>query len=176
MRGPKPVRIELTQKQRSVLEKIIRRETCHQRDMRRAKIVLAAEKGMNNQQVGDFVGTTRDSARLWRGRWHAAEEIISLVKEENADALEKQILTVLSDEPRPGGPVTFSPEQVCQIIAVACESPENSGRPVTHWTPKELASEVIKRGIVENISPRTVGRFLKRSRFKTSSKPVLAEQ
>ena len=30
---------------------------------------------------------------------------------------------------------TFTPEQLCQLMALACESPEVSGRPVTRWTP-----------------------------------------
>ena len=66
-----------------------------------------------------------------------------------------------SDLPRSGSPGKFTAEQVTQILAVACEDPEASGRPVTHWTPRELADEVAKRGIVESISPRQVGRFLK---------------
>ena len=67
---------------------------------------------------------------------------------------------VLSDEQRPGAPATFSAEQLAQIIAVACEAPEESGRPVTHWPPGELAAEVIERGIVASISPRHVDRVL----------------
>ena len=43
---------------------------------------------------------------------------------------------------------------------MACELPTESGRPITHWTQEELAFEVIKRGIVEYISPRSVARFL----------------
>ena len=52
---------------------------------------------------------------------------------------------MLSDEPRSGRPATFEPEQICQIVALACESPETSDRPVTHWTHAELADEAIKR-------------------------------
>jgi putative transposase len=58
---------------------------------------------------------------------------------------------------------------------VACEDPQESGRPVTHWTPRELAEEVIKRGIVTSISPRSVGRFLGRRRLEAPSEPLLAE-
>jgi putative transposase len=68
----------------------------------------------------------------------------------------------LSDSPRSGWAGKFSAEQVAQIIAVACEPPEKCGRPVTHWTPRELADEVKKRSIVASISVRQVGRFLKR--------------
>lgn len=84
------------------------------------------------------------------------------------------ILGCLSDQPRSGSPGKFSAEQICQIVAMACEPPEEYGRPVTHWTPKELADEADKQGIVESISTRHAGRFLKRSRFETASVPLLA--
>ncbi len=74
--------------------------------------------------------------------------------------LMEQISTVLSDEARPGGPATFGVEQIVEIVAVACELPTSSGRPISHWTPRELADQVVKRGIVTSISPRSVGRFL----------------
>lgn len=78
------------------------------------------------------------------------------------------------DEPRQGAPVKFTAQQVVQIMALACELPQASGLPISQWSGRELATEAVKRGIVETISPRSVERFLKRSRFKTSSKPVLA--
>ena len=44
---------------------------------------------------------------------------------------------------------------------MACEPPEKSGRPITHWTAHELADEVVKRGIVASISTTQVGRYLR---------------
>jgi putative transposase len=76
---------------------------------------------------------------------------------------------VLSDQLRPGTPSKFSVEQIVQIVALACESPQNAQRPVNQWTPTELAQEAVKRGLVEDISPRSVGRFLKRGNLATSS-------
>jgi putative transposase len=67
----------------------------------------------------------------------------------------------LQDWPRSGSPGKFSAEQLVQLIALACEAPQDSGYPVSHWTPQEIAAEASKRGIVESISPRPVGRFLK---------------
>jgi putative transposase len=67
-------------------------------------------------------------------------------------------------------------EQICQIIAVACEEPALSGRSITEWTPRELADEIIKRQIVSSISASQVWRFLKRGGVETASKPLLAEQ
>jgi transposase len=83
---------------------------------------------------------------------------------------------VLADAPRSGAPATFSPEQIVQLVAVACEPPEQSGRPIDHWTARELADEVKKRGLVPDISPRTAGRFLKRGRPATAPQPLLAER
>jgi putative transposase len=78
------------------------------------------------------------------------------------------VLTGLSDQPRSGTPPKFTAEQIVQITAVACEAPSKSGRPVSHWTPSELADEVVKRQIVESISVSSVGRFLKSGRLKTT--------
>ena len=72
----------------------------------------------------------------------------------------------LADAPRPGGPTTFSLEQILQLFAMACEKPENYGRPISHWTSRELADEVSKQGIVKSISPRHVGRLMNEADLK----------
>jgi transposase len=56
------------------------------------------------------------------------------------------------------------------ILAVACEPPEKSGRPITHWTAHELADEVIKRGIVPSISVTQVGRYLREAALQPHKK------
>lgn len=87
-------------------------------------------------------------ARLWRNRWLE-------LSEKNIPVVER-----LADAPRPGAPMTFSLEQMVQLFAIACEKPEDYGRPISHWTARELASEVVKLGIVTSISPRHVGRLM----------------
>ena len=72
---------------------------------------------------------------------------------------------ILTDVPRPGTPVSFSAEQRAQIIALAGENPEDSARPITHWTPRDLADEIVKRGIADSISVRSVGRILAETDF-----------
>ncbi len=62
--------------------------------------------------------------------------------------------------------MTFSLEQILQLFAIACEKPEEYGRPISHWTARELADEVIQQGIVETISPRHVGRLLNEADLK----------
>lgn len=177
MPGPRPMPITMTPRQRAALERLARRATSPQRTVQRARIVLAAAEEANNQQVAARLGLNRETASIWRTRWLAASaKLVAAETDADDKTLGAFIEDILADTPRPGAPATFTPEQLCQLMAVACEAPQASGRPVTRWTPRELADEVIQRGIVDRISPRTVGRFLKRSRYTAPSVPVLAQQ
>jgi putative transposase len=165
MPGPKPKEIELTQRQRETLNHLIRRERSSQQLVRRVKIILAAADHRNNQHNADLLGMTPTTVRLWIERWNMASDILAKAEaDENEKSLSVAICNVLADDTRPGRPAEFSPELFCQIIAVACENPEDLGRPISHWSQRELADEVLKRNLVDKISPRSVGRFLKRSR------------
>jgi transposase len=178
MPGPAAERIVVSARQRQVLERIVRRGTSPQQQVRRAGIILAAAAGANNEQVGRAVGVIEETVRVWRRRWgQAAEALLAAEAEGGATddrALEVVVAGVLADDPRSGTPPTFSPEQVCQIVALACEPPAVSGRPIERWTPRELADEAVQRGIVARISPQSVERFLKGGRAAAASEPLLA--
>ena len=60
----------------------------------------------------------------------------------------------------PAPPCTYTAEQVCQIISVACERPEDSGLPISHWSLSSLAYEVIKRGITIDTDPEAKWIFI----------------
>ena len=68
----------------------------------------------------------------------------------------------LSDVPRPGKPARITAEQVAKIVALACETPADSQRPISQWSSRELAAEIQRRGIVAQISARHAARLLKR--------------
>jgi hypothetical protein len=68
----------------------------------------------------------------------------------------------LQDGPRPGAPARISADQRCQIEALTCEEPENSERPISQWSAREIADEMMKRKIVEHISGRHAASLLKR--------------
>jgi putative transposase len=147
--------------QRQILEKIIRRFKSNQQHVFRAKIILCAAAGLGNQQIAEQLNTTRLTVRTWRERWSQKTEILSRVEsEEGEKALYQKIIGVLSDAPRSGAPITYKAEVICQIIALACQPPQECGHPISHWTPTALRLEVIKQGIVKDISVRQVGRFL----------------
>ena len=178
MPGPQPRPIVLTNRQRETLKHLTRRTSSTQGLVRRARIVLAAAEGHNNEQIACRLGINRETARLWRRVWSDAQELLVAAEEETSEkALRECVEGVLADALRSGAPATFAPEQIVQIVALACEDPrEGSGRAVSHWTPRELADEAVKRGIVGSISPRSVGRFLGRGGFEAPPNALLAKQ
>ena len=175
-RGAKPKVIDVSKRQQGILKKIVKRKKSPQDLVRRAQIILAsADRKARNQHIADDLGTSRLTVRTWRKRWESAKEALETVEERKDDKeLERYIIEVLADEYRSGTPPTFTPEQICQIMAVACEEPKQSGRPINAWTLKELVDEVIKREIVTGISERQVGRFLKGQRSQTAPMALLA--
>ena len=170
--------IMLTARQRACVEQIARRQTNPQRLVRRAKLLLAMDAGATNSQIARQMHLNRGTVCLWRHRWLALTPKLAQGEVEGVSdkALTTMIAAVLTDTPRPGTPATFTAEQIVQIVAVACEPPEESGRPISHWTPREVADEVRKRGMVETISTRSVGRFLKSGRFEATPGGVLAQR
>jgi len=153
MPGPKAPIVNLSEMERAGLEKLIKRRQVGQQIALRARIVLTAADGQSNQAIAIRYKVTLDTARLWRNRWIQLQDIT---------LADLSIEDRLQDAPRPGKPAQITADQRCQIEALACEKPENHGRPITHWTAREIADELKKRKIVKDISPRHAARLLKR--------------
>ena len=182
----------LTPTQRETLQRLERRQRSSQQLVRRVRIVLEAASDASNTRIAGFLGIDRGQVRTWRKRWLACQPRLIAAEEEakekagedvdddrstNGVLITEVVQEVLADEPRPGTPPTFTPEQVVRIVALACEDPrEESGRPITHWSTAELADEAIERGIVQSISARSVGRFLGRGGSETPQDALLAKQ
>lgn len=153
MRGPKPPAIILTDSERQNLKLVTRRRSASQHLALRARIILAAADGLNNAQIARQQAVTVDTVRHWRNRWLLVQPI---------PLTELTVDERLADAPRAGKPPTITDEQVCRIIALACEAPSQSGRPISHWSSQEIAREIKQRGIVSQISARHAARLLKR--------------
>jgi transposase len=152
---PKAQEVNLSEGERSGLEKLVKRHQIGQQIALRARIVLAAAGGYKNKEIAQTYHITLDTVRLWRNRW---------VKLQGISLDDLSLEERLADAPRPGAPGRITADQRCRIEALACEKPEESDRPITHWTAREIADEVLKRKIVESISPRHAARLLKRGR------------
>lgn len=184
MPSPKAPCIEVTPRQQTALVKLARRQTGVHRLVERAQMVLHFHEGAANLKVAQAMQLNRGTVRYWRERWLQATP--SLLEAENAletalaagemtsaqaeKALQELVEQALTDEPRSGTPPTFDAEQVVQIVAIAYENVADSGLPVSHWTPREVAAEAVRRGIVPRISTRSVGRFLKAGGSQTPSR------
>ena len=154
----------MTEQEKETLIKLIAKHKTSQAKALRARIILQFNEGKTKSAIAKALGVVYNTVLRWTKRWKNNSEI---------DAEER-----LEDLPRRGCPDKFSPEQICKIIATCCEDPAEYGRPITHWTQRELVDEVIKQKIVESISTSEVGRILKendlqphRSRYWLNVKP-----
>lgn len=160
------IEIQLSKAEETALNKIVKKHKTGQQIVKRARIVLAANEGKGNHQIKRELQLGLNTVRRWRERWH----LLAPIPLTELSALER-----LEDAPRPGAPTQITADQRCQIEKLACEKPEASGRPISQWTNRELADEIVKQGIVETISPRHAGRLLKRSRYQTPSDSLLVD-
>ncbi len=157
----KAANVPLTEKQQQVLQKITRATTAPRRLAQRARVILLAFAGALNVVIAGEVGLSRKQVGRWRRRWQQSfDALVAIECSERQSMLHRTIEDVLSDAPRRGSPGTYSAEQVTHIIAIACEPPGQSGRPIETWTGRELADEAAQRGIVKSISTSQVNRYL----------------
>jgi putative transposase len=153
----------LTPVQEQVLTRLTRAHTTPQKLAERAQLILLAAAGTGVRETARQLGIWPKTVRHWLRRWRTAAAAMPVAQR-------------LADAPRPGAPATFTPEQICAIVALACEQPdEESDLPLSHWSRSELARCAVERGIVDRISNSSVGRFFKRSRPSTAPRARLAD-
>lgn len=160
--GRRAAKIILSLAERSELEGLLRTRSTPQQLALRARMIVLAADGLSVTETAQRLGVWRKTVSEWRKRWSLGAE--------HGGVSER-----LGDRPRSGAPATFTPEQICAIIALACEPPPESGHPVTHWPQQAVADEAMRRGIVETVSQRSVGRFFKRNGLETPSHPLLTD-
>jgi putative transposase len=151
MRGPKPDPLSVSDIERNELQRMVRGHTTAQQVALRARIILEADAGKNNSQIARELGLSVETVRAWRKRWLALQSVA---------LTDLSVQDRLSDVPRPGRRSQISAEQLCQLVAMACEQPKE--RPISQWTGREIADEAMSRGIVKQISPRHAARLLKK--------------
>lgn len=168
-----PTELPLSAAVRDVLENLESQGSTPQQIAERARLILELAAGGSNPQVAKRLRMHPTCVRTWRNRWMDRQERLGPV-ENDTRKLRAEVVAVLKDEPKSGVPPTFTAEQVAAIIALACEPPEKAGVPITHRSTISLAEEAVRRGIVERISPDSVGRFLKAARAQAPQGQTLA--
>lgn len=140
--------ITVTASERHRLKKLVRTHTAAQRDVTRASIVLLAARSLSNNKIATRLGISVDTVRTWRGRYAG------------------QGREGLADRPRSGRPPRFTPVQVAEVKALACQLPAEHGVPLSVWSAPELAREAVTAGIVDAVSASSVRRWLAEDTIK----------
>ena len=135
--------------QREALEQLVRTHSTPQQLAIRARIIVQAADGVGVRESARALGVWPKTVRYWRQRWRQAA---------NGQCAAER----LADGARSGAPPTFTPEQICAVVAMTCEKPSESERAISHWSQREIADEAMRRGLIPSISQRSVGRFLKK--------------
>ena len=173
-------KIIVSERQQVLLKEFSKSRTVGKSVSQRATIILLGFQGLFNEEIALRVGLNRQQVGLWRQRWRDTWDSLCVWECTEPHRLREAILDVLSDAPRPGAPATFTAEQVSQIVALACEPPKLSGRPIDHWTLRELRDEAIKRKIAgyrlrllrqAAVQPHRKKMWLNTRRTPSSSRP-----
>ena len=150
------VSIELTPAERGALEGMARRRRTAQGLARRARIVLAAAAGLENQAIARSVGADENTVGKWRRRF-AAHRIDGL-----------------HDEPRPGAPRQIGDDEIAETIRLTLETTPPGA---THWSLRAMAEAV-------GHAPSTIHRIWQAfglqphrvETFKLSTDPLFVEK
>lgn len=146
--------------QQELLQRMGHRPTHAQRLVKRGHIILEAASGMSNRKIAQHLQVDYETVRRWRDRWEAAEGRLETIEAKGMPKLLNSAIEVLlTDEKRPGAPGTFTFEQFMQIMALACERPTESDRPVSSWTPTELAMKQSNAALLSTFRPARWGVF-----------------
>jgi Homeodomain-like domain/DDE superfamily endonuclease len=140
--APRARQITLTAAERRRLKALAYSHTAAYQQVIRVRIVRDAAHGYSNAKIARRQGVTIDTVRRWRDRY--------------AD----EGLRGLADRRRSGRPPRFTPVQVAEVKALACQLPAETGLPLSRWSCPDLAGEVVARGIAPAISASTVRRIL----------------
>lgn len=161
--GRQAAKIILSAEERKALDRLISAHSTAQQLALRARMIVLASEGVGVGETADRLGVWRKTVSQWRQRWLSSSG-------GQATPAER-----LSDAPRSGAPPRITAQEVCRLVALACERPEDSDVPLSHWSASDLAREAMRRGLVDRISPRSVGRILKRCRPQAPSGALLAD-
>lgn len=148
--------IELEPQEEEALQRVACRPTSELRLSQRAQIILHAAAGRSNLEIQGQLGGDLKTIGKWRRRY------LQRRRDEPGNSVEQW----LADASRPGCPPRFDELFWTDVLAIATSDPEGSQRPITHWSSRELAEEVVQRELTECIHRSTISRFLAECRLQ----------
>ncbi len=161
----KAAKVVVTEKQQAILNEFASSRSVSVSLSQRSRIILLAFEGLNNEQIQLRVELGHDQVGRWRRRWRDNwDRLIGIECSEERVELKNAIKELLADNHRTGRPPRIRSEQQAELIAKACEDPQDSGRPIANWTSDELAHQMTTSGVIAQISGRWVRHLLSRAK------------
>ncbi len=155
-RGRPLAELRISEAQREILERWLRRRKTAQALALRARLVLACASGASNQTVAAKLGLTPQTVGKWRGRFL------------------NQGVDGLLDEPRPGGPRTITDAEVERVLTLTLETQPPDA---THWSTRSMAR---RSGLSQSAVSRIWRAFAlqphRSESFKLSPDPLFIEK
>jgi transposase len=172
----KALKIQMTERCLALVEKELKRHQLEKHYALRLNIILKSHRGMQNKDIALVLECDEKTVRRWRKRfWMQQEALAAYEKSEGlVPVRDKELVAKIkegvSDSARSGAPSRISQRDMDRLVALACESPEKYGLPITNWTYGELAKQAARMGIT--LSSVHLGRILKK-RLASTQKPLL---
>ena len=138
--------VELSESERDNLNDLVAGGKRAVRKVKRAQILLAADKGALDEDIARSVQVGTSTVYRTKRRF-----------------VEFGLEQALAEEPRPGAPRKLSTNEEAMLVALACASPP-VGR--AKWTLELLAEEMVRLTSHEVISRDTIGRRLDENDLK----------
>ena len=151
----------LTKNMYEILNRFSRSRSLPASVVKRSQIIILSSQGETNQKISAKIGLHYDNVATWRNRFLQNHSKLSELEGAGTEKLSEEIVRILSDEKRPGAPAKFRPDQIVKIVNLACKAPQEYGYEVSQWNLPLLVKEITKSGIADQISAKTVSRFLK---------------
>jgi len=147
-RSAPPILLEPSEQ--ATLRRLASNATSELRISQRAQIILRAAQGHSNLEIRHQLGCDLKTIGKWRQRY------LKRRQDEPGCDVEQW----LADAKRPGRPPQFDEFFWIDVLALTTSNPQDSQRPVTHWSSSELAEEVVERELAPSIHRSTISRFL----------------
>jgi len=139
----KPNRIKLASRDRRFLEGFRAKGQHSAREVTRAHILLALERGISTPRIQEVLGVSR--MVIWRTQ--------SAYQEKGLDY-------ALYDATRPGQPAKYGTDQEAEVVTLACSQPPQGE---ARWTIRSLTIAARHRPKLEGVNRETIRQILKKT-------------
>jgi transposase len=146
----KKLELELQRRDRNILRGLLRHGEHHAREMVRATMLLALDRGTEDQTIAQVMGVERTT--IWRTR---------------KAYLEGGLQSALYDMPRPGRPMKYKMREQAEIVALACSDPPE-GR--ERWTLTLLTQVARQREGLDSLNRESIRLILKKTNVSLGSR------